>query len=172
MSGAAPSALADTAGAPSEAVLAALKENCAEVERYNKLLTTNTLASHATSGAATGIAPGHRLAEFIHEYRPKGCGTSLLNMAQRPTPENVGESKHFEAAMRIVLKKVGAVWDSKTWQIQHDVLSWHYLQLVAKYENWYTRKAMWSGAIVGDTPTWSRFISGFGAFSNLCTPSL
>eukprot|EP00973_Karenia_brevis_P022995 3167764-Karenia_brevis.AAC.1 len=55
-------------------------------------------------------------------------------MTVRPTQENVGDVSMFERAMQIVLKRSGKKWPSLPERYQHDVLSWHFLQLHMKYD--------------------------------------
>ena len=126
------------------AELAQLDRNAAEVARIDAMLHPQTLSSLANK---PDVEHQHALTEALDfqlhastldnsggpsEARPLAEGSTLANLSNKPTQENVQEWIHFFRAWSVVLGKVNA-WKKKDSTLKQDILEWHYLELRSKY---------------------------------------
>ncbi|CAK0903329.1 unnamed protein product [Prorocentrum cordatum] len=125
-----PAAEAPDAPAPSAEELAVLRRNQQELARIRGKLLDSILAQLA--GGAED-ADGARLSRALDVSRATPFESTLANIAELPTQDNVGESKYFLAAVPVALKKSKLFTKEKRRALVNDVLDWHFLQLERTY---------------------------------------
>ena len=122
----------DFSGKAAQASKADVKQAVLQHQKVvNKILSE--VRPRCLLDVAGGEVDGRVLQRALDVHRPRGEGSTLLNISAKPHADNVGEPEHFRAAMSILFKDVD-VWQRQRPSLRQDILEWHWQMLHEGYE--------------------------------------